>query len=424
MECLESVPLDLERSLAFVEYITPYIEFQSTIAYLKDPPTGFAFNGVDLLGGLCEIAEKLRRGQYNNQYCFEKELFILINVLPRDFHFNLPMPLVSLFSFSTEQILISVSIDGISIPQVYSAFDLGQVWHPNKTLSWTPSPVVSINGLPAADVLLTSGLNTQQYSDPDAIYNLMFPSIALIAQNNGNAWQSSGGHTFGFDSDTTTYVFANGSTLTQENIATTTQDFGLIDSPAALFEVVEIPTTTIDAPAATTTDAPATTTITSPPKVTTTSVEGYPTTIIMHPDGYTSGYFLPNSSIAVLVISAFANAAETVEGNFLQQQVITKFLAACKTAGKTQLIVSYDIPVCLLLPNFCALVTVKCSYCLAFICVDQADKNHRSTYRPMAEDLFTMELMLSSNYSPQSSHLVPPDSDTTLTWLSSASCIP
>jgi hypothetical protein len=120
MACLESVPLDVDRSLGFVEYITPYIEFQATLAYLKDPPSGYTLSGVDVLGGLAEITQKLKDGSYKNQYCFEKELWILVNVLPRDFHFNLPLPLISLFSFQTEIRLVSVSPDGKAIPQPYA----------------------------------------------------------------------------------------------------------------------------------------------------------------------------------------------------------------------------------------------------------------------------------------------------------------
>jgi hypothetical protein len=43
--------------------------------------------------------------------------------------------------------------------------------------------------------------------------------------------------------------------------------------------------------------------------------------------------------VAVLAINAFANPAETDDANAIQQSVIKQFLAACKAAGKTQLIV-------------------------------------------------------------------------------------
>jgi hypothetical protein len=82
----------------------------------------------------------------------------------------------------------------------------------------TPSAIISINDEPAADYLLRLGLETLQYLDPDAIYNLMFYSIPLSQQENGNAYKF-GGHIFGFPSEDTTYTFANGtSTLTSPGL--------------------------------------------------------------------------------------------------------------------------------------------------------------------------------------------------------------
>jgi hypothetical protein len=121
MACLESVPLNVQLSLKFIEYVSPFIEFQSTLAYLKDPPLGYPLPGVDIFGGLEEITEKVSRMVYQNQYEFERELHLLINTRARDFHFNLPMPLVSLFEFvaSSDVALVSVSVDGNSLPDIY-----------------------------------------------------------------------------------------------------------------------------------------------------------------------------------------------------------------------------------------------------------------------------------------------------------------
>jgi hypothetical protein len=121
LSCLESVPLNVQRSLAFIDYISPFIEFQSTLAYLKDPPVGYPLPGVDVFGGLEEIRNKVSRMTYTNQYEFERELHLLINTRPRDFHFNLPLPLVSLFEFdaSSDFELVSISKDGTSLPDIY-----------------------------------------------------------------------------------------------------------------------------------------------------------------------------------------------------------------------------------------------------------------------------------------------------------------
>ena len=65
------------------------------------------------------IQGNLQNGVYKNQWSFEKDLYQLINVLPHDFHFNLPLPLVGLFTFGTYKRLVSISEDGLSLPAVY-----------------------------------------------------------------------------------------------------------------------------------------------------------------------------------------------------------------------------------------------------------------------------------------------------------------
>lgn len=196
ISCLESVPLHVEEALDFIDYISPFIESQATLAYLKDQPVGYLMAGVDVLGGLQEIRTKVKNITYNNQYEFEKELYILVNILPRDFHFNLLMPLINLFTFSmpSDASMVSNSSDGEALPELYLWYDmiaadaakLGNI----PVLTWTPSSVVSINGQCAEDYVLFAGLETLQvvtlsstwynrslisvqYADPDAVYNMI-----------------------------------------------------------------------------------------------------------------------------------------------------------------------------------------------------------------------------------------------------------
>jgi hypothetical protein len=110
--------------MAFLEYVYPYLQFQNNQAYLKDLPSGWTLDGVDLFGGLSQISHNLETGAYSNQWQFETDLYTLVNILPRDFHLNLPMPLLSIFAFGTDFSLASVSLDGTSLPEVYSAGNL------------------------------------------------------------------------------------------------------------------------------------------------------------------------------------------------------------------------------------------------------------------------------------------------------------
>ena len=118
--CLKSVPLNASLSSAFVDYVEPYLQFQSTLAYLKDPPIGYTLPGVDILGGLAQIKSSLETFMYDSQWDFEVDLWSLVNVLPHDFHMNLPLPLLNVFGFfpSTGP-LVSVSKNGLTTPNVY-----------------------------------------------------------------------------------------------------------------------------------------------------------------------------------------------------------------------------------------------------------------------------------------------------------------
>lgn len=124
-------------------------------------------------------------------------------------------------------------------------------------------------------------------------------------------------------------------------------DFTTITSGEDLFNAVnpnQTTATTSDATAALSTAAAssiaASSSIAAASSTSTTSLLGYPTPVVIQPDGYTSGYFLENTTTAVLVMQGFADAAETnPEAGNEQQLAITQFLAACKAAGMTQLIV-------------------------------------------------------------------------------------
>jgi hypothetical protein len=118
--CLRSVPLDSARSLALIDLVAPFLQHTSTLSYLKSPPPGWTLPGVDIIGGLSTIAANIKSGKYANQYAFERDLFTLVNVLPRDFHMTLNLPLINtIFGFQRTSGLASVSLDGTSLPQIY-----------------------------------------------------------------------------------------------------------------------------------------------------------------------------------------------------------------------------------------------------------------------------------------------------------------
>lgn len=79
--CLKSVPLDKERDLALLDYLLPFIKFQSTLEILADPPEEYLFPGVDVLGGFDVMREKLQKNEYAVQYDFMSDLRSIVSLV-------------------------------------------------------------------------------------------------------------------------------------------------------------------------------------------------------------------------------------------------------------------------------------------------------------------------------------------------------
>lgn len=118
-ECLLSVPIIEEDAITLVESFPPYLQFQSTLDYLIDPPSGYLLPGIDLIGGLKHIAAKVRGGKYNGEYEFQIEL---LNLFQRahDGHLGFFGDVLGngLAFFRTIN-LVSVSEDGQQLPKIY-----------------------------------------------------------------------------------------------------------------------------------------------------------------------------------------------------------------------------------------------------------------------------------------------------------------
>lgn len=65
--CLSSVPFNDAVALRFIDYYNTTLQFQSTLSYLKTPPTGYQQPAVDLVAGLQGIKNNVTAGVYKNQ---------------------------------------------------------------------------------------------------------------------------------------------------------------------------------------------------------------------------------------------------------------------------------------------------------------------------------------------------------------------
>ncbi|TVY75827.1 Peptidase S41 family protein [Lachnellula suecica] len=320
-DCLASVPLHATEAKALVEAILPYVEFQTTTSYLKNPPSGYLEPATDLAAGFAAVIANISSGAYKTEYEFQASLWKVINSA-HDGHFRfLPDLLSKAIAFRRPLSLVSVSLDGISSPKVYSYQDILL----SQNSAFVPSALETIEGETASkyieDFSQLGALN-----DPDALYNSMFFSPGFAAESAG--WQGyfAGSGRFGwiYPGANTTVCFENGTEIVVENKAAIIGNFqGVTDGPSFYQKFCTGP-----APTSNGTASPAT------PAAATVPPTGYPEPIFITADQQVSGYYLPNSDVAVLAMISFE---PTIPVQW--QQVVDKFLAAAKADGKTKLVV-------------------------------------------------------------------------------------
>lgn len=117
-ECLTSVPFNPAVATRFLTYYNDSLQFQSTLAYLRDPPATYQQPPTDLIAGLNLLQQDVNNGLFPNQYSFEASLQNLV-YSSHDAHVQLISGALAPFTFSSPYEIASVSIDGIQLPKVY-----------------------------------------------------------------------------------------------------------------------------------------------------------------------------------------------------------------------------------------------------------------------------------------------------------------
>ena len=92
--------------------------FQSTLAYLHNPPPSYQQPPVDILSILDAIGANVDAGVYQNEYDFEAAVGAVI-IAAHDGHLSVDGGALAVFSFGSPYAISSVSLDGVQIPQVY-----------------------------------------------------------------------------------------------------------------------------------------------------------------------------------------------------------------------------------------------------------------------------------------------------------------
>ncbi|ORY06404.1 hypothetical protein BCR34DRAFT_571405 [Clohesyomyces aquaticus] len=204
-ECLQSVPFDPAVASRFLGHYNQTLQFQSTLAFLKQPPQGYQQPSIDVLEELNRIQDNVNAGLYTTQYIFEAEIQLVINRI-HDAHISLSGGILAPFGFASPYGLISASADGHQTPSIYILDDVVE----SQLEEWTPSPITHINGIDAVEYLTSfADLNSQGYLEANADWNALFGSPTIDIQDFSSALQSA---TF-YPGDELNFTCANGTEI-------------------------------------------------------------------------------------------------------------------------------------------------------------------------------------------------------------------
>ncbi|KAE8146592.1 hypothetical protein BDV25DRAFT_162185 [Aspergillus avenaceus] len=325
LACLKSVPLGKQQAIELMESIFPYVKWQSDTSYLKNPPTGYLEPAVDIWAELNQVHDNIKSDIYGNEYDFQADLFRVFN-LAHDGHFRFfPDLLTKVFRFNRNVGLVSVSLNGTDVPQIYVHADIVAL----VEAGFNPSPVTLINGEEAVP-FLERWSELGSLNDPDALYNSLFFSKPFAAGSAGFEGYFSGSARFGYiyPGAQTTIEFANG---TRREYRTTAE---IIGNLTGVTDGVSMYEKFCTGPSHTASTARAAAAASAN---TTTRAPGYPRPEVISSDQVVSGYFLDssqNSDVAVLSMLSFE---PSVPAEF--QSVVETFFRQAKAAGKSKLVI-------------------------------------------------------------------------------------
>jgi len=113
-----------------IKSLKAFVQWQSTLAWLKDPPSSYMLPATDIEGRLDALGEKAAAGGFQSEYDFQLDLFQVFTSA-HDGHFGYRGDVFKAFSFrnSLASDIISISIDGKAVPKLYH---LGQLQNPPR----------------------------------------------------------------------------------------------------------------------------------------------------------------------------------------------------------------------------------------------------------------------------------------------------
>ncbi|WKT54095.1 hypothetical protein QSH57_004679 [Fusarium oxysporum f. sp. vasinfectum] len=319
-DCLQSMPFYPELADPFLDQLGKYVQWQSTLEALKNPPDTYLSSPTDILGGL----EIIRNTKYSSQWEFDQAIKSLINSA-NDGHFDVELCSFTPFTFMRNTALVSVSTDGIEAPELYTFSDA-------KFLNSTEvdvSPVVSIDGQDASSYL--KKIEDQALSqDPDARYNTLFFSFS------GNPDGVLDGRNVYPGSNITTLEFRNGSTLEVKNMAELNDPGFEARNGRDVFDMYCRPTPSNSSDNSSTSEPDVKPPLKSGPV-------GYPEPLIRDPYNQMNGYYLDDDTV-VMMIPSFGGDGLPSNQSLTFGNYATKIVSKAVADGRTKLIIDLFFP--------------------------------------------------------------------------------
>ncbi|GKT49704.1 peptidase S41 family protein ustP [Colletotrichum spaethianum] len=330
-DCINSVPLNKPAALRWIDELKPYLEWQSTLAFLKTPPPEYFFPPHDIVAALDTIRVDLEAGKYPNEYSWQRDVFVKVFGPAHDGHLYVnPDILTNAMEWVRPLALVSISEDGTSPPVI-------KVYDDVASNPETASILSLINGVDAATFLKDQIFAITGSQDPDAAYNSMFYSKSSAVSNNAGFFKQGGRTRYIYPGETTSFTFENGTYLELLNIARLKGDWNGVKDGTSFFSKFApgaglANSTLVSTSSAAHTSTPTTMSPTSP-----TGVKGYPSPVVISRDSVVSGYFIDEpgfEDVAVLAVMSFGSDSPA---EF--QKVIEDFFLRAINASKTKLIV-------------------------------------------------------------------------------------
>ncbi|KAF2878259.1 hypothetical protein BDV95DRAFT_479193 [Massariosphaeria phaeospora] len=340
-DCLKSVPIDKEEDLALLEEMRFYINWQSNLAYLVDPPEGYTEERVDTLEEIQKITDKLKNDEYEDEYTLMSDISAVLTK-SYDFHFSFSADIADVFAFRRGNVgrglldefaLISVSSDGKELPKLYNYYDI-MVEKDAEKEGWKPSPVTQINNQSAEDYIQEWSKRFVFHED-HARYNALFPNQASISMGRrGNLFGRSdfpdGEHTTVEHENKTVNTFINNAIVPLDSF----DDIEDGESFFARFCNQGPPKTEGNSKLKRATPTKPKRQEAEP------TATNYPAPAVLHSEAIIGGYYLSGQGyedVAVLSVPSFSSGTEEGPAEF--QDLIGGFLKDAKDKGRKRLVI-------------------------------------------------------------------------------------